>query len=171
MKRAMNLGDRQIAVEIEGRQFTLKQMPRLPLQRILDLLYASDVEPEKGKGKKEKERTATEIMFAEWDKALPLLARMLGFQPEKNADEFEEIVRFLDENLAPMAAARLFASWYELNEIDDFFARVGKTLLDPRLAEKLKEERAAALDHEIQTIMSGALTEANPPAAANPEAN
>ena len=156
MTRAMDLSDRQIPVEIEGRQFVLKQLPRVPLQKILDLLYNSPEEGEKkGKGKT-KELNGIDIICGEWEKALPIIARMLGFDPDKNPDsktEFDSVVQYLDENLAPPAGVRIYMAWRELNEIDDFFARAGRTLLEPKLAAMLKEGRELSLDREIQQVM------------------
>lgn len=159
MARAMKLCDRQIEVDIDGRAFVLKQMPRLPLQKIIDLLY---VQPPEEKGKK-KERTYTESIFADCDHSFPIVARMLGFDPDKGQEakaDFNEVVQYLNEHLPPMAAARLYEQWYELNELDDFFARFGKTLLDPKLAVRLKEEHLQDQARQIEQIISDGKAEA-----------
>lgn len=152
--RAMNLDEEgTLPVIIGGRDFTLRQMSRPKIERIL-LAAAKDMtqpvpaaapaepveapaEPVEGETAPlpVPEQTDEEFMqsaAANWDGQLPTFAMILGYF-DLNTDEALEVIAHLQEHLAVPAAFKLYRKWWEFNEIRDFFLRSGHPTLPPDL--------------------------------------
>jgi hypothetical protein len=161
LARALNLDENEIAVTIGGRGFVLKQQAKVPLMRVLDAIFKSDEdeiktgEDEEGE-KPALEETVAQTFIKEWDKALPVIAMMFGFHPDKE-DEWSEVTAFLGDNLAPMAGVKVFRAWWQLNEIDSFFIRCGRTMLHPEMEVGIEAELKRQLSARVRTMMDDAL--------------
>jgi len=162
MVRALNLDENEISVQIGGRGFVLTQQAKVPLMRVLDAIYESEKnDPETdsdesatGSDEPEEKKTAkdenlAQMFIEEWDKAIPVFALMFGFKPEKE-DEWTEVVGFLFENLAPMSGVKIFHAWWELNEVDDFFIRCGRTLLHPLVEQSIRTQMQSMALEQFQ---------------------
>lgn len=174
MVRALNLDENEIPVTIGGRGFILKQQPKVPLMRVLDAIFKHDEEEVKTavaeaeadaeasdetEAKPALEENIAQTFIKEWDKAIPVIAMMFGFRPDKE-DEWKDAVQHLEENLAPMAGVKVFRAWWELNEIDSFFIRCGRTMLHPEMEVGIESELKKQMAARVRVMMDDALAKA-----------
>lgn len=170
MVRALNLDESEVAVTIGGRGFILKQQAKAPLMRVLDAMFVSETSDlEAATTDEEAEPTATETLLEdniartfmkEWEKALPIIAMMFGFDPSKE-DTWKDAVAYLEENLAPMAGVKVFKAWWVLNEIDSFFIRCGRTLMHPEMERQLELSARRQMEENAREAVAEALPSAS----------
>ena len=135
-----------IPVKIGGKSFEITQQSRPMIQRVL--AYVNDEVASKIKEEKEGEEVAlTELLFDNFDSQLPAIALIFGFDPDKK--EGKEVVSHLKEHLRHSGAIRVFDRWWDLNEIDDFFVRGGKPLMNREMVEVVRRVKEKAIQEVL----------------------
>lgn len=136
-----------IPVKLAGREFKLTQQSQPVILRVLKFVN-EEVEPEeKPEENQEKESGFTDAMARNLERALPYVALMFGYEQDDTTKE--EVVAFLKEHLHPSKAIVIFQTWWQLNEVDDFFARGGKVMMHPDLAASIKKSIRSEVEETL----------------------
>lgn len=132
-----------VEVKLGGRLFAIRPQPASVVQKVLE--YSSvDQEREIVKEGDEDPRRFVRGVFGNWPDTVAAVALMLDVRPETMPTaELQETRDFLQEHLRPAVASQVFETWWEVNEIDDFFERSGRVLASPMYLRSLKLLRQA----------------------------
>ena len=120
-----------VSIKLGGKEFKIGQQRQAILERVLRFAH-TDPKVEEGE-----DRSFADLLFANWDDALPYFALILGFEKE---DEQADCVLHLKEYLTIPAALTIYETWWEVNRIEDFFNRGSRPMLPPYILKMLAEE-------------------------------
>lgn len=135
--RLLNLDcDDTVEVTLGGKQFTIKQQRKALIERVVRLVY---LETGTDEDKELTNEQTVQLLFDNWEKSLPAFALILGVEPEDTA--YKETMAHLEEHLTFAKAQILFNRWYELNEVERFFAFLGNPLIPMRTYQRLLQEQ------------------------------
>ncbi len=150
MQRALDVSFLEsVLVPLEGRELRLFPQSAPQLERVLNAIH--QIEDQEAEAGDEKKPLGTRLA-KNFRRNLPILVMMFGLDPKSN--EGKDLVQFLEENLPPKLAARIYEEWRRINEIEDFLLRGGSPTMHPEILEKIREmrevEMAVALSESIQ---------------------
>jgi hypothetical protein len=127
-----------VPVTLGGKNYVITQQSRPQIERILRIVNSEVAEaPVAAAAEGEKEATLTDILFRNFDAALPAFAMILGYE-DLSSPAGEEMLVHLKQHLRPAGAIKVFNRWYEVNDIRSFFLRGGRLLLLPEIVKAIE---------------------------------
>lgn len=144
---------RPVIVKIAGRTFSLSPQSASTVQKVLEY---SSVDAERiidtGETVEGKDpRQFVRDVFSTWDDTVAATALMLGMGPD--TAEHTKDLAFLKEHLSPAMVIKIYERWWEVNEVDAFFARSGRVLMPVDYLRRLEQFRAATAQALIATAV------------------
>lgn len=135
--RVIDLDDvGSVSIKLGGEEYQIRQQRQAIIEKVLRFAHE---DPKLDDGEVTEENFA-EVLFRNWDAALPTLALCLGCEGEPAV---AGCVEHLKEHLTIPAALRIWDLWWEINRIQDFFNRGGRALLPPYILDLVATETAA----------------------------
>lgn len=135
--RVIDLDDvGSVSIKLGGEEYQIRQQRQAIIEKVLRFAHE---DPKMDDGEVNEENFA-EVLFRNWDAALPTLALCLGCEGEAAVTG---CVKHLKEHLTIPGALRIWELWWEINRIQDFFNRGGRALLPPYILDLVATETAA----------------------------
>lgn len=145
-----------VHVRLAGRTFSLIPQSAKAVQSVLEYAsvdeqrtIATEDEDKEGQGKDP--RRFVRDVFSTWDDTVAATALMLGVGPETK--DYQADLTFLKEHLSPRIVIKIYERWWEVNEVDAFFARGGRVLMPVSYLERLQEFRERLAERAVEEIM------------------
>jgi hypothetical protein len=152
-----------IEVKLGGRSFVLTQQRTAIVQAVLE---ASSVDVERQiidteiEGSVTDPKASIQNMFSNWPEVIKTTALMLGV--EQDQPDYDQVIVFLDTKLNPARVISIFEKWWEVNEIESFFMRGGRTLMPRETLERMRAVREEAIRAAMDEFLAKAQQDAEP---------
>ena len=165
-----------VKVILGGRSFELRPQSAKVVQTVLEYSSvdtARKIEGEYADGSADPDaspstgvdpRRFVRGVFANWDDTVAAVALMVGSVP--GSEGYAADVEFLTEHLSPTRAMQVFERWWEVNELDAFFAVGGRALMDRTTVALVTEIRKARTAAAVEAVAMD-VEAVTPPSNAN----
>lgn len=124
-----------IEVPLAGKTYWIRKQRRSVLEKVLIVLHPDG--PERELPKESSTREWIQFDFQRWQNAIPTLALLLGV--EETDPEYSKTLEHLDQHLTFGDAQKVFEAWWELNEVERFFAFAGNPLIPAKRFSEFQE--------------------------------
>lgn len=110
-------------VRFHQKDLKIRQDRRAVIERVLRQCHLVTQKEEDG------DRALADVLFENYDDSIPTLLLILGF--DNDSPDWQEMFAAMRDDMPPTRAREIFETWWDLNQINDFFMRGGKPILPP----------------------------------------